>query len=84
MEALERACEIIGGQAALAALIGKKQGHIAMWLKRGKVPAEVCADIEGATRGVVTCRDLRPDVFREPVASEASTEVASAAPGEAS
>ena len=83
MEALERACEIIGGQAALAARLGKKQGHVAMWLKRGKVPAEVCADIEAATCGAVTCRDLRPDVFRAP-ASETSTASEAAAPGEAS
>lgn len=48
----------------MAEMIGKKQAHVAMWLKRGKVPAEVCADIELATGGQVTCADLRPDVFR--------------------
>lgn len=63
--ALERAIEIAGSQAALADLIGKTQAHIAMWLRRKKVPAEVCADIEGATEGKVTCAELRPDVFRE-------------------
>lgn len=66
MQALERAVEIAGGQSALAEKIGKKQAHVAMWLKRGKVPAEVCADIEGVTAGVVTRQALRPDVFREP------------------
>ena len=55
---------MVGGQAALAKKIGKKQAHVAMWFKRGKVPAEVCADIEGATDGAVSCHDLRPDVFR--------------------
>lgn len=64
MQALERAVELVGGQSALAEKIGKKQAHVAMWFKRGKVPAEVCADIEGATDGAVTCHDLRPDVFR--------------------
>jgi DNA-binding transcriptional regulator YdaS (Cro superfamily) len=80
MSALERACQaakeiterrtgrpVAGdGQTALADLIGKKQPHIAMWLKRGKVPAEVCVDIEGAVEGAVTRSELRPDVFREP------------------
>ena len=66
MQALERAIEIAGGQSALAEKIGKKQAHVAMWLKRRKVPAEVCADIEGATSGAVTREALRPDVFREP------------------
>jgi len=67
MQALERAIEIAGGQSALAEKIGKKQAHVAMWLKRGKVPAEVCADIEGATDGAVTREALRPDVFRDPL-----------------
>lgn len=66
MQALERAIEIAGGQSALAEKIGKKQAHVAMWLKRRKVPAEVCADIEGATGGEVTRQSLRPDVFRDP------------------
>lgn len=66
MQALERAIEIAGGQSALAEKIGKKQAHVAMWLKRRKVPAEVCADIEGATDGAVTRQSLRPDVFRDP------------------
>lgn len=66
MQALERAVQIAGGQSALAEKIGKKQAHVAMWFKRGKVPAEVCADIEGATDGVVKREQLRPDVFRDP------------------
>lgn len=66
MQALERAIEIAGGQSALAEKIGKKQAHVAMWLRRRKVPAEVCVDIEGATNGAVTRESLRPDVFRQP------------------
>lgn len=68
MQSLERAIGIAGGQSALAEKIGKKQAHVAMWLKRQKVPAEVCADIETATDGAVTCHELRPDVFRTPTA----------------
>jgi len=54
-------------QTALAKAIGKEQGHVGKWLHRDKkVPAEVCADIEAATGGKVTCHQLRPDVFRQP------------------
>ena len=66
-KALKKAILEVGGQRALAAMLGKKQGQIGNWLHRDKkVPAEVCADIEAATGGKVTRRDLRPDVFRDP------------------
>jgi DNA-binding transcriptional regulator YdaS (Cro superfamily) len=64
-QALKKAIKEVGGQATLARLIGKRQGHIGNWLHRDKkVPAEVCADIEAATGGKVTREELRPDVFR--------------------
>ena len=66
MQALARAVEIAGGQTALAEKIGKKQAHVAMWFRRGKVPSEVCKAIEGATAGAVTAEQLRPDVFGAP------------------
>jgi DNA-binding transcriptional regulator YdaS (Cro superfamily) len=67
VKALRKAIKEVGSQAKLARLLGKQQGHIGKWLHRDKkVPAEVCADIEAATGGVVTCQQLRPDVFREP------------------
>jgi DNA-binding transcriptional regulator YdaS (Cro superfamily) len=67
MSALERAIEIVGGQAALARRIGGKirQQHVWYWLKHS-VPAKYCGDIERATYGQVTRHDLRPDVFDEP------------------
>lgn len=43
-------------------MIGKKQGHIAQWLKRGRCAPESVLDIEEAT-GVSRHR-LRADVFR--------------------
>jgi DNA-binding transcriptional regulator YdaS (Cro superfamily) len=72
--ALERAIDLLDGQAGLAASIGVKQQHIWNWLKRGggKVPAEHCPSIERATRAkaaekgdptlIVTCEQLRHDV----------------------
>lgn len=63
---LERAIRIAGSQSALARAAGIRQQDIWYYLNRanGRVPAEKCAAIEKATGGRVTCRDLRPDVFR--------------------
>lgn len=65
MTPLERAVQIVGGQTALAKVIGTKQANVWNWLNRptSKVPPEFCAAIEAATEGEVTRRMLRPDVF---------------------
>lgn len=60
---LERAIKIAGNQAALARLVKKDPGHIAMWKKRGKVPPDAVISVEEATGGKVTRYDLRPDIF---------------------
>jgi DNA-binding transcriptional regulator YdaS (Cro superfamily) len=58
---LERAIEIAGGQAALARLVGKKQGHIWHWLQVDRVPGEHCLAIERETG--VSRYELRPDIY---------------------
>lgn len=65
-KALKRAVAIAGSQSALAELIGTTQSQVWYWLNEAVkgVPAEVCPKIEDVTNGKVTCRDLRPDVFR--------------------
>ena len=61
--ALRRACDIAGGQAALAKAIGTVGQRIDNWLKRDKViSSDFCPAIELATGGCVRCEDLRPDV----------------------
>ena len=62
MAALDKAIRFFGSQAALAAELGVKQGHVSMWRHRGNLPAEYCPAIERATKGVVRCEQLRPDV----------------------
>lgn len=63
--ALIKACDVCGGQKALAARIGTTQSQIWYWLRRAKkgVPAEYCHLIEAATDGIVTRHMLRPDIY---------------------
>lgn len=70
MEALTRAIEVCGSQAALARAVGVKQAHIWNWLNRDKkVPGEFVMRIEQATGGQVTRYELRPDIFGEAAAA---------------
>ncbi len=64
-QALERAIQILGGQAPFASALGKKQGNVSYWLERGYVSAEFCPTIERLTtdRGQpVLCEELHPGV----------------------
>jgi DNA-binding transcriptional regulator YdaS (Cro superfamily) len=63
MDALDQAINHFSGVSALARALGVRQSVVSNWRMRGKVPAERCAAIEALTAGLVTCRDLRPDVF---------------------
>lgn len=62
MEALIKSISLVGGQSALAKLLGVVPQVVHNWLVRGNVPAEKCPAIERATNGAVRCEDLRPDV----------------------
>lgn len=64
LEALQKAVEIAEGQSSLAAMIGKKQGHVWHWLKKsGQCPAEMAIPISNAVNGQVTPNQLRPDIY---------------------
>jgi len=62
MNALNKAIAYMGSQVALAEEIGGTPQLVNNWIRRGQVPAEHCPKIERATRGQVTCEDLRPDI----------------------
>lgn len=77
-QALYKAAEVIGGQAALAFALGyKDRRNVQAWfLTERQFPAHLCPKVERATREKgtpVTCEELRPDVdwsyLREPVAA---------------
>lgn len=61
-EALRRAADVLGGQAALAELLGyTDRRNVWPWFNTDrKFPAEHCPLVERATG--VTCEELRPDV----------------------
>lgn len=64
LSALERAISICGGQTALGKAVGKTQSHVWNWLHRsGRVPADMAASIERATKGKVKREQLRPDIY---------------------
>lgn len=65
--ALQRAANILGGQAAMASVLGysDRRGVWAWFNTDRRFPAEHCPAIEKATRErgeVVRCEELRPDV----------------------
>ncbi len=88
MSALQRAVDLLNGQAALAAAIGVKQQNVWNWLNRpgAAVPAEFCPAIERATRAaaaakgdptlIVTCEELRSDVAWDVLRAQAAPEAA--------
>lgn len=87
-EALSKACRIVGGQSALADLIGGKvkQAHVYYWLETGRIPAQHCPTIERETalRGdVVRCEELNDQadwsVLRQQAQSESRTPAPQAA-----
>ncbi|MGY4696576.1 helix-turn-helix domain-containing protein [Xylella fastidiosa subsp. sandyi] len=61
--AINVACQLVGGQSALAGLLGVSSPTVNQWCNGVRpVPAERCPSIERATSGEVTCEELRPDV----------------------
>ena len=57
---IELAAEAVGGITNLATALSESPQAVSNWRKRG-VPLVRCSDIERATGGAVSRRDLRPD-----------------------
>lgn len=65
MDALQKAIDFFGSQAALANALGVSPMAVTQWKTRG-IPPSRCLDIEMATKKRVTRHDLRPDLFGHP------------------
>jgi DNA-binding transcriptional regulator YdaS (Cro superfamily) len=60
---LERALTEVGSMQAMAELLGVTKGAVGQWKLPGRrIPAEHCPVIERATKGLVKCEEMRPDV----------------------
>jgi len=69
MSAIEKAVAAVGGQTSLASAIGVTASFVNQWVAGVRpVPATRCRAIEEATGGVVSCAELRPDVFGDTAA----------------
>lgn len=63
VQAITDAIQLIGGQTALATILGVKQPTVSEWTRGERaIPSDRCPSIERATAGRVTCERLRPDV----------------------
>ena len=68
---LARAAEVLGGQAAVGAVVGATQQYVSDLIRgvrrKGITPAEWCIPIEEATRAAGECVPrwvTRPDLFQ--------------------
>lgn len=62
MSAIQRSIEILGGQTALAKLLGVSQSHVWNWINRKhQAPAKYIRAISEATDGKVSVRELLTD-----------------------
>jgi len=68
LNAIQRACDLVGGQSALARILSAPANELTpqavqYWCKKNRVPAERVLAIEAATEGQVTRYELRPDLY---------------------
>jgi len=64
--ALQKACDLVGGQSKLAEILNVTPPAITAWLSddqklKRDIPPKRCVQIEQATNGKITRKDLRPD-----------------------
>jgi len=66
MNAIERACEAVGGVGKLAGLVGVAPPTVTQWCRGARpVPPRKAVLIETATERAVTRKDLFPDDWQE-------------------
>lgn len=63
--AIDRACDGVGGQGKLAALLRVTPQAVNQWVSKGRVPVDRVKDVVRATDGTVTAHDLAPELFPE-------------------
>jgi len=61
-ETFRNAIKELGGQKAVASLIGRTQSTISAYVTGGTAPADVCMRLELETGGRFSAEDMRPDL----------------------
>ena len=62
-QALRKACDVMGGQSALARACGVRPQAVQQWVASGVCPARRAAEIEMVTWGEVRREQLCPDLY---------------------
>jgi DNA-binding transcriptional regulator YdaS (Cro superfamily) len=63
VQAVKRACSLVGGQAPLASAVGVTVANVSHWATGyRRVPAERAIAVERVTSGQVRVEELRPDI----------------------
>ena len=62
-QAIEKACDLMGGQSALARACGVTPQAVQHWVAVGRCPAGRAVEVERVTWGKVRCEQLRPDLY---------------------
>jgi len=60
---IKKACNVVGSQRALAAILGVTPQALGKWIKKESVPSARVIEVEAATDGAVTRHQLRPDIY---------------------
>ncbi len=61
---IQVAIEVYGTQENLAGILRTTQATVSRWKTSGRVPAKRAVEIERITGGIVTRRQLRPDLYQ--------------------
>ncbi len=73
LDAIKRACDIVGGQSALARMLATPDKKLSpqsvqYWCRKG-LPADWVLKVEAATDGQVSRHELRPDLYPAEIVS---------------
>lgn len=61
---LDNLIEWSGSQARLAQILDVTRQAVSVWVARGRISASMAIEVEKATKGAFTKRQLRPDVVK--------------------
>lgn len=71
-KAIKKAADLLGSQKNLAEKLDVDPSFVSQWYtEHRKIPPTYCKKVEILTGNQVSCEELRPDIFGEPIINEA-------------